>query len=643
MGSKWTLFLPGFCVSVLFEIAATQISKDPQCDIWCTQHATCINMTHCSCDNGFASTSGKKYFNDILENCDDVNECAGPNGITCGLKADCTNTEGSYHCTCISGYVLPSGEKTFPNETMNNCQNLTNDKDYKNIASHFESFLNTHNNPTTKNKTEIGNEATKLLQDLEEAILESSEEIQKLQKKSFLAFERQEINNCSLENVDTTLEAQNNSVTICCMDIIQSNTQGQHIVAFVSYNSLGTILNASFYKKTYEKKIDRIHLNSKVVSAAIKPWQSNSSLSVVLEFQHEQKKKEEERSLCVYWEKLIEEGGGWSTMNCNLIKSNETHTCCNCTHLSSFAVLMALYSQEEDFTLTVITYVGLSLSLLCLFLAALTFLLCPTIQNTSTSLHLQLSLCLFLAHLLFLIGIEQTKNQVLCSIIAGLLHYLYLAAFTWMLLEGLHLFLTARNLMVVNYSRVNQSLKKIMYPLGYGLPAVIVAISAASRADFYGSSSHCWLQVKKGFVWAFLGPICAVFSVNFAFFLLVLWTLQRKLSSLNNEVSTLQDIRLLTFKALAQLGILGCTWCLGILQIGPAASIMAYLFTIINSLQGVFIFLVYCLLSHQVQEQYKKWFLKIRQTKSESYTLSNNIVSGSTQTQTEKQEENFEN
>ena len=62
--------------------------------------------------------------------------------------------------------------------------------------------------------------------------------------------------------------------------------------------------------------------------------------------------------------------------------------------------------------LTMITYVGLSLSLLCLFLAALTFLLCQSIQNTSTSLHLQLSICLFLAYLLFLTGIKRTEPEV---------------------------------------------------------------------------------------------------------------------------------------------------------------------------------------------------------------------------------------
>uniref|UniRef100_A0A8C4YJ84 Uncharacterized protein n=1 Tax=Gopherus evgoodei TaxID=1825980 RepID=A0A8C4YJ84_9SAUR len=58
--------------------------------------------------------------------------------------------------------------------------------------------------------------------------------------------------------------------------------------------------------------------------------------------------------------------------------------------------------------------------------------------------------------------------------------------------------------------------------------------------------------------------------------------------------------RLLTFKAIAQLFLLGCTWSLGLLQVGPAAMVMAYLFTILSSLQEAFIFLVHCLLNGQV-------------------------------------------
>ena len=49
-----------------------------------------------------------------------------------------------------------------------------------------------------------------------------------------------------------------------------------------------------------------------------------------------------------------------------------------------------------------------------------------------------------------------------------------------------------------------------------------------------------------------------------------------------------------------QFFILGCTWWLEILHVGLVVHVMAYLFTIINGLQGFFIFLMHCLLSQQV-------------------------------------------
>uniref|UniRef100_A0A8C5W7A3 Adhesion G protein-coupled receptor E2 n=1 Tax=Microcebus murinus TaxID=30608 RepID=A0A8C5W7A3_MICMU len=340
-----------------------------------------------------------------------------------------------------------------------------------------------------------------------------------------------------------------------------------------------------------------------------------------------------QKVFCAFWKPDQKGYGHWATTGCRMLDLRDTSTTCHCSHLSSFAVLMAHYHvQEEDPVLAVVTYVGLGLSLLCLLLAALTFLLCRAIQNTSTSLHLQLSLCLFLAHLLFLTAIDRTEPQALCALVAGALHYLYLAAFAWMLLEGLHLCLAARNLTVANYSGTNRRVRKLMFPVGYGVPAVIVAISAASHPHLYGTPARCWLNPEKGFIWAFLGPVCAIFSVNLAFFLMTLWILKSKLSSLNSEVSTLQNTRMLTFKATAQLCILGCTWCLGMLQVGPAAQVMAYLFIIINSLQGVLIFLVYCLLSQQVREQYRKWFKGMRKLRAESevYMISSRATSADT-------------
>uniref|UniRef100_A0A8I5YTL1 G-protein coupled receptors family 2 profile 2 domain-containing protein n=1 Tax=Pongo abelii TaxID=9601 RepID=A0A8I5YTL1_PONAB len=364
---------------------------------------------------------------------------------------------------------------------------------------------------------------------------------------------------------------------INCADALKGTLRESTAVALITYQSLGDILNASFFSK--RKGMQEVKLNSHVVSGTI-GLKEKISLSepVFLTFHHDQ----------------------------------------------------------EDPVLTVITQVGLTISLLCLFLAILTFLLCQPIQNTSTSLHLQLSLCLFLAHLLFLTGINRTEPEVLCSIIAGLLHFLYLACFTWMLLEGLHLFLTVRNLRVANYTSTGRFKKRFMYPLGYGIPAVIIAVSAIVGPQNYGTFTHCWLKLDKGFIWSFMGPVAVIILINLVFYFQVLWILRSKLSSLNKEVSTIQDTRVMTFKAISQLFILGCSWGLGFFMVEEVGktigSIIAYSFTIINTLQGVLLFVVHCLLNRQVRMEYKKWFSGMRKgVETESTEMSRSTTQNKTE------------
>ncbi|XP_045848146.1 adhesion G protein-coupled receptor E3 isoform X2 [Meles meles] len=589
--------LPGLCFLLsLSEVMAQKTIVSCKCP----QHAECVNSTYCTCKHGYTSMHGKEFFTFPLATCEDIDECKPPISIYCGANAACQNTDGGFYCHCNPGYKLLSGAPQFQNSNENTCQKTTSSATTKamndvstspalepsqlqSVVETFESLLANKTLLGTGEKEKVASWATDVLQILESAALDTA-----------LKSPEQKIQKIHNSAIDPTA------------------------IALISYSSLGNIINATFFEEANEK--DRVYLNSEVVSAAIGPQRNKSpSKSVILSFRHVKMKPNRGKAFCVYW-KSTGDHGQWSRDGCFLIQVNETHTVCNSTHLSSFAVLMALTSQEKDPGLTVITYVGLGISLLCLLLAALTFLLCKAIQNTSTSIHLQLSICLFLAHLLFLTAIDQTEIKVLCAIIAGALHYLYLASFTWMLLEGLNLFLTARNLTVVNYSSVSKIMKKLMFPVGYGVPAIIVAISAVIKSELYGTPDRCWLNLDQGFIWSFLGPVCAIICVNLVIFLLILWILKRKLSSLNSEVSTIQNIRMLTLKATAQLFILGCTWFLGILQVGPAAHIMAYLFTIINSLQGVFIFLVYCLLSQQV----RKWFGEITKSKSksEAYTLS---------------------
>ncbi|XP_006896472.1 PREDICTED: EGF-like module-containing mucin-like hormone receptor-like 4-like [Elephantulus edwardii] len=461
---------------------------------------------------------------------------------------------------------------------------------------------------TNKTKEHFAQEVTQKIQKLELAIWKSSFTSPGKHEDLALGIDY-ETKRCNATSKRTVLEAGNNTMDIDCNHYFKETTEGQSAVAFINYRTLGNFLNGSFFHD--RKRLQEVKINSHIVSGTFGSKKTvYLTTPVFLSFKHTQPAGARAKHFCVYWDGS-KAGGSWSTEGCSYVESDDSYTKCQCFHLSSFAVLMA-HTPQADLMLTIITHVGLSLSLLCLLLAALTFLLCRPIQNTSTSLHLQLSICLFLAHLLFLTGIDKTEIKVLCSIIAGALHYLYLASFTWMLLEGLHLFLTVRNLKVANYTSAARFKKRFMFPFGYGIPAIIVAVSASTGYKNYGTSSHCWLKFDKGFIWSFMGPVAVIILINLVFYIIILWILKSNLSSLNKEVSTIQNTRVMTFKAIAQLFILGCSWGLGYFTVEAmgktAVLVFAYLFTTINVLQGVVLFVVHCLLNRQVRMQYKKWF-----------------------------------
>lgn len=71
--------------------------------------------------------------------------------------------------------------------------------------------------------------------------------------------------------------------------------------------------------------------------------------------------------------------------------------------------------------------------------------------------------------------------QSACAVVAGLLHFFFLAAFCWMCLEGVQLF----RMVVLVFNTTFRPL--YMMAGGYGVPAVIVAISALANAKGYGT------------------------------------------------------------------------------------------------------------------------------------------------------------
>ena len=149
---------------------------------------------------------------------------------------------------------------------------------------------------------------------------------------------------------------------------------------------------------------------------------------------------------------------------------------CQCDHLTNFAVLLDVYglasSDRHKTSLEILTYTGCSISIVSLAICFYVFLTFRSATNDRSRINAHLCLCLFLAELTFLWGIGQTTFPALCSVIAALLHYIFLASFFWMLIAGFQIYVLLVEVFEPDGSRFVQ-----YYLLGYIAPLLIVLCS----------------------------------------------------------------------------------------------------------------------------------------------------------------------
>ena len=72
--------------------------------------------------------------------------------------------------------------------------------------------------------------------------------------------------------------------------------------------------------------------------------------------------------------------------------------------------------------------------------------------------------------------------QFSCKLMAIGLHYFWLCIFTWLLIEGIHLYRMLTEMRDVNHGQM-----RFYYSCGYGLPVIIVGLSVGARVDQYGN------------------------------------------------------------------------------------------------------------------------------------------------------------
>uniref|UniRef100_A0A096LV63 Adhesion G protein-coupled receptor D1 n=1 Tax=Poecilia formosa TaxID=48698 RepID=A0A096LV63_POEFO len=299
--------------------------------------------------------------------------------------------------------------------------------------------------------------------------------------------------------------------------------------------------------------------------------------------------------------------GVWSNEGCVRSDGNASYSVCMCNHLTNFAILMQVVHLEltpgHKMALSTIGYVGCSISIFCLAITLVTFAVLSsvsTIRNERYHIHANLSFAILVAEILLLISARFEPGTLPCKVMAVLLHFFFLSAFAWMLVEGLHLYS-----MVVKVFGSEGSKHFYYYGIGWGSPLLICVVSATSALKSYGETVNCWLSLEMGAIWAFVAPALFVIVVNIGILISVTRIISR-ISGENYKVHGDANAVKLTAKAVAVLlPILGISWIFGVLAFNTHTTPFLYVFAIFNSLQGFFVFLFHCLLNSEVRAAFK--------------------------------------
>uniref|UniRef100_A0A8C3HUI2 Adhesion G protein-coupled receptor L2 n=1 Tax=Chrysemys picta bellii TaxID=8478 RepID=A0A8C3HUI2_CHRPI len=384
-----------------------------------------------------------------------------------------------------------------------------------------------------------------------------------------------------------------NLIQLSANTVKQNSRNGLAKLVFIIYKSLGRFLsteNATIkLGSDFVGRNSTIAVNSHVIAASINKESSRVYLTDPVLFTLEHIDPDNYfNANCSFWnysERTMM--GYWSTQGCKLIDTNKTHTSCACSHLTNFAILMAhreiVYKDGvHELLLTVITWVGIVISLVCLAICIFTF-------------------CFFR-------GLQSDP-------------------FAWMCLEGVQLYLMLVEVFESEYSR-----KKYYYVAGYLFPATVVGVAAAIDYKSYGTEKACWLHVDNYFIWSFIGPVTFIILLNLIFLVITLCKMVKHSNTLKPDSSRLENInnyrvcdgyyntdlpgyednkpfiKSWVLGAFALLCLLGLTWSFGLLFINEETVVMTYLFTVFNAFQGMFIFIFHCALQKKVRKEYGKCF-----------------------------------
>ena len=257
----------------------------------------------------------------------------------------------------------------------------------------------------------------------------------------------------------------------------------------------------------------------------------------------------------------------------------------------------------------ILTYIGCSLSVIACVLLLVTYGLFKELRTLPSRIVMNLTVAIIIGNLLILLGGPVTVAFLtieLCASVAILLHYFFLSQFSWMSIisfEMTHTFYRAYKLRPTESKGFKRNLLVTYIFIGWGAPLIITAVTmivnyTTDGLVLYGvqedgTLGSCWINHLDSSVAAFIAPLALSLLFNSVAFvatmLLICVTARSQSKGRLHKNTNVPYIRL----TVAVFSISGLTWLFGLLAIFSSVAWTWYPFIVFNTLQGLFIFVVF--------------------------------------------------
>jgi hypothetical protein len=245
-----------------------------------------------------------------------------------------------------------------------------------------------------------------------------------------------------------------------------------------------------------------------------------------------------------------------------------------------------------------VTYVLLGLSVVCSLITIITFTLFPRIRTYPIKLILFLCVTIVVGYGVFPFNpFFNPHGPDVCAVAGAIIHYCFLSNFFWCSNIAFNFYE-----MIVRRNPDTASFEKFYHFFGWGLPCL--SVLGVSIAGHYGStppSRVCYIKSSLAIFLGFFLPGLILVSINAVLFFFVASEIHGTLRHAPNDKESKHKAK--EFRVLMSIFVtVGLSWIFGFLtavvdafNVPVVSDIFLTLFSVSAPLQGVFIFIAYCL------------------------------------------------